>query len=332
MSPSAIDHPDQIRWQWQGWSCSVLFHSVTAIGAAALLSTLRIELPPDQFTWNVAMVEPAKTQPQVDPQPQTKPTPMPPKPKEMTAQPPAPQPVVHQIQQMVSRQVVQRQVTQATSTVTPVNQTASTIISQSVQRSEASKTITPAATRETAIQEKSAVIQQTLTSQPEITVATEAPVTRQDPAPIVRQTAVEAASDPIAKTQPLASREPAEPIAQAPQAAVQQTVAYAPQAKSLPATKADYGWLMKTLLGRVNDLKHYPVTARLNHWEGKVVLKAVITEDGNVLTVEIHESSGRPILDNDAVETLRKASPIKLEHPLGKPQVAILMPISYSLR
>jgi protein TonB len=48
--------------------------------------------------------------------------------------------------------------------------------------------------------------------------------------------------------------------------------------------------------------------------------------------IDVHESSGRLILDNDAIETLRRASPLKLDHPLGKPQVAILMPISYALR
>jgi protein TonB len=89
---------------------------------------------------------------------------------------------------------------------------------------------------------------------------------------------------------------------------------------------------MKALLGRINELKNYPHLARINHWEGKVVLRAVIKDDGQVLMVDVQESSGRSILDNDAMETLRKASPLKLEHPLGKPQVAIVMPISYSLR
>ncbi|MBH0192610.1 MAG: energy transducer TonB [Nitrospira sp.] len=89
---------------------------------------------------------------------------------------------------------------------------------------------------------------------------------------------------------------------------------------------------MKSLLGRINELKNYPHMARMNHWEGKVVLRAVIKDDGQVLMVDVQESSGRSVLDNDAMETLRRASPLKLEQPLGKPQVAILMPISYTLR
>ncbi len=84
--------------------------------------------------------------------------------------------------------------------------------------------------------------------------------------------------------------------------------------------KADYGWLVKALLGRLDQLKNYPHMARINHWEGKVVLRAVIKDDGQVLMIDVHESSGRLILDNDAIETLRRASPLKLDHPLGKPK------------
>ncbi|MBX3331323.1 MAG: TonB family protein [Nitrospira sp.] len=112
----------------------------------------------------------------------------------------------------------------------------------------------------------------------------------------------------------------------------EQLVASAASVKAAPATKADYGWLLRALLGRIDELKNYPIMARTNRWEGKVILRAVIKDDGQVLMVHVQESSGRAILDNDAIETLKKASPLKLEQPLGKPQVAILMPISYSLR
>lgn len=63
---------------------------------------------------------------------------------------------------------------------------------------------------------------------------------------------------------------------------------------------------MRALLGRIDELKNYPVMARMNRWEGKVVLRAVIKDDGQVLMVDVQESSGRSILDNDAMETLKK--------------------------
>ena len=201
-------------------------------------------------------------------------------------------------------QIVQRE-------ATTVNQTAS-VITQAVQPSEPSTRVAPTAIREAVVEEEpvvaahAAITQHTATS-----VVTEPPVTRQDAEPVAQHTAVETTGESRVHSQP---------------PAVQQAV-------SLTApTKADYGWLVKALLGRLDELKNYPQLARINHWEGKVVLRAVIKDDGQVLMIDVHESSGRSILDNDAIETLRRASPLKLDYPLGKPQVAILMPISYALR
>ncbi|MDF0643703.1 MAG: energy transducer TonB [Nitrospira sp.] len=95
--------------------------------------------------------------------------------------------------------------------------------------------------------------------------------------------------------------------------------------------QADYGWLRDTLWNRIQELKRYPALARSNHWEGKVVVAAVIREDGTVVGLRIAESSGRPILDQEALSVMRQASPLTLKHPLGKPQVTILIPISYRL-
>jgi len=319
-------HPDQFRFERQGWLCSVIVHAVMGACAVAVVSTLRMPLEPDQFRWNVALVTPPKPLAKAETLPEPKPTP--PTPQVVKRQSP-PQPVIQQVhqavepvRQMVSQQIVHR----VTRTVETVNQTASTVVHQSVQASEVTKTAATE-TREAVVQEERPVM-------------TAPAVSRQESEPVV--THVQAAeSVPVTASQPVVHRE-AEPVAQRPivestggpaaqQAVVEQTVAYAPVVKQMPATKADYGWLISALLGRVNELKRYPHFARINRWEGKVVLLAVIKDTGEVLQVDVHESSGRAILDNDAVETLRKASPIKLDHPLGRPQMPVLIPISYSI-
>lgn len=71
--------------------------------------------------------------------------------------------------------------------------------------------------------------------------------------------------------------------------------------------------------------------ARANHWEGKVVLEAIVRDDGEVVGLKVAESSGRAILDEAAIAVMKKASPLTLKHPLGKPQITILVPISYRL-
>ena len=96
-------------------------------------------------------------------------------------------------------------------------------------------------------------------------------------------------------------------------------------------TQADYGWLRDALWRRIEDLKRYPTQARANHWEGKVVVKAVIRDDGTVVDLMIAESSGQSILDQEALAVMMKASPLILKHPLGKPSITMLIPISYRL-
>lgn len=96
-------------------------------------------------------------------------------------------------------------------------------------------------------------------------------------------------------------------------------------------TRADYGWLRDMLWGRIEELKRYPALARMNHWEGKVVVSAVIRDNGEVLGVQIAETSGRAVLDEEAMAVMKKASPLRLKHPLGQRQITILIPINYRL-
>ena len=96
-------------------------------------------------------------------------------------------------------------------------------------------------------------------------------------------------------------------------------------------TKRDYGWLSEEILRRVEELKRYPASARIDRAEGKVVVKAVINEDGNIGEVEVFQSSGYLTLDKAAVETMRQAAPFHLPHPLGQPRMTIKIPMSYRL-
>jgi protein TonB len=102
-------------------------------------------------------------------------------------------------------------------------------------------------------------------------------------------------------------------------------------APSSAQTKRDYGWLSEAILHRVEELKRYPASARVDRAEGKVVVKAVINEDGSIGEVEVSQSSGHPGLDKAAVETMRQAAPFHLPRPLGQPRMTIKIPMSYRL-
>ncbi len=93
----------------------------------------------------------------------------------------------------------------------------------------------------------------------------------------------------------------------------------------------DFGWLMQMLWSRVTELKRYPAEARLNRWEGRVIVRAVIDEHGHLLEVAIATSSGHDVLDEDAIAVIKRACPIALSQPLGQSRVVLRVPIQYRL-
>jgi protein TonB len=64
------------------------------------------------------------------------------------------------------------------------------------------------------------------------------------------------------------------------------------------------------LLGQLNRFKQYPRAARQAHIEGVVQLHFVMDAQGKVLSFEIAKSSGRPILDAEALALIQRAQPL----------------------
>lgn len=293
------------------WSVSLIFHVLSIWFALILLAEIEKPNRPTPFTWEVAMVE---APPQVEPTPVTPPTPTPtPKPTPTPVQPrttPQVQRTVDQRPQVETQTQQVQNVETVQQTVqdvaTPVEQTTATPVETTVHHTAVQSVESPAAVTQTATPKVSAVVE------------TNAPVA--ETAPVMEQVSVAQQPSVVQREAPVQSDAPA-----VEQRAVQHRVVQYKQ------TQADYGWLRDTLWKRIQELKRYPALARSNHWEGKVVIAAVIREDGTVVGLRIAESSGRPILDQEALSVMRQASPLALKHPLGKPQVTILVPISYRL-
>ncbi len=111
----------------------------------------------------------------------------------------------------------------------------------------------------------------------------------------------------------------------------QRTAAVERPIQAYPEAQADYGWLAQTIWREVEKYKRYPTQARQREWEGKVVLEAVIRQDGRILHLRVAETSGHEILDKDALSLLWKLSPLTLDHALAHPQITILVPLTYKL-
>jgi protein TonB len=335
MSASVFPHPGEPRHLLQGWLGSLLFHAAAAATAVALMAGLRLPPETDPFKWNVALVEPPRPAPVAE----RPPRPTPPKPK-MTpvTQPAAPQPVVQAVQQRVVQtvqavqQVMQREMVQAiqtTSAVTTVNQTAS-VVTQSVQRNEISQPVAPTAVATATSSARESIVQDTpIVSAQSPTVSSPAPVVSAQ-APTVQRAVAPVYAESV-QSHPVA-----EAVIErfAPEQPVQTAVAHAIPTKSVPAAKADYGWLAASIWERIQkDMKNrYPHLARLNRWEGQVLLTVAVKADGSLSDIKIKTSSGHAILDRDAVDFLGSLSPLSLKHPLGKAWQLVEVPISYSLR
>jgi len=142
-------------------------------------------------------------------------------------------------------------------------------------------------------------------------------------------TAVSTSTDAI--TGPSSAQSTAEQTPQSEHTSAQTQVAAIYPAPSNAPTKRDYGWLSEAILRRMEELKRYPASARVDRAEGKVVVKAVINEDGSISEVGVFLSSGHIVLDEAAVETMRQAAPFHLPHPLGQPRMTIKIPMNYRL-
>lgn len=71
----------------------------------------------------------------------------------------------------------------------------------------------------------------------------------------------------------------------------------------------------------------YPYMARKMGWSGRVTVSFIIAENGSVKDIRIVESSGYDLLDKNAVDTVRKASPF----PRPPVTAEIVVPMVYRL-
>lgn len=87
--------------------------------------------------------------------------------------------------------------------------------------------------------------------------------------------------------------------------------------------KEHFAYIRDTIMKNLS----YPAAARKMGWEGKVVVSFIVCEDGFVKDIKVMESSGFPVLDNNAIEIIRKASPFP--KPPGRAELVV--PIVYKL-
>jgi len=297
----------------QGWLVSVLLHGTVALAAILLVKQFQLAPQDEPFRWNVAMVSPTQS---------VQPTALSPN--------QAPASSVPSTTSVPSPQVRQTAPVQTLPSSQPLTQRTTPSVSE--------RTVTPVMTEPPA------------PTPPQPTTPSQSAAHTVQPAEPIRDDTVAsmvAEATSIVKPAEASVAVSADSAAQtAPSSALSANLGHTAQSDQAPAptemaaissaptnapAKLDYGWLSETILRRVEELKRYPASARVDRAEGKVVVKAVIDENGSIGEVEVFQSSGHLGLDKAAMETLRQAAPFHLPRPLGQPRMTIKIPMSYRL-
>lgn len=151
--------------------------------------------------------------------------------------------------------------------------------------------------------------------------ATQPVLTRSAAAPVSDAPAV--AQSPVA---PVAVAEPAAAPA-VPQPASSVPVAR-PAATDLAALAA-YG---RNIAGAVAAHQRYPRVAQIRQWQGTTLLQLELAADGQLQSVRVLSSSGHEILDRQAIDMVRAASPLPpLPSSLAGRSLTVDVPVVFKL-
>lgn len=327
------------------WAFSMSIHGLF-VGMAVFLLT---EMPPPHppvFKWDVAVVQtpppaaeptpppPVESQPPPTPQPVT-----PPKPKQVPVA--KAQPVVRQVQEVQQPQPIQQ--VQPIQESVPV-QTAQTVQQVTTQQVETvtqaiQETVSPTSEVVQTIVESTAVVEEAPPAVQQYSapqaVASFEPVTRQ--AEATTQVATVVSDAPALESTPALVEAPQQiqqAIVQRPVETVQQRVVKHRAVQARPGERPDYGWLSQALWSSVDQRKRYPAEAKRNHWEGRVILRLTIEQQGtavHLLELSLEESSGHTVLDRHTLDMVRNAFPLKVKHQLAQSRLQLDLPFSYHM-
>lgn len=102
-----------------------------------------------------------------------------------------------------------------------------------------------------------------------------------------------------------------------------------PTDQEIDTAKGNYGSLLSREFAKH---KQYPRLAQMRGWQGTTKVELHIDASGNVISSGISESSGFDILDKQALEMVRKASPLPLPpDTLRGREFVIIVPVAFRL-
>jgi protein TonB len=83
----------------------------------------------------------------------------------------------------------------------------------------------------------------------------------------------------------------------------------------------------------IAKFKKYPRIAIRRNWQGLVLVRMVMLDNGNIQSIAIEKSSGYEVLDNEAIKMIERAKPLpKPPDILAGDEVNIYVPVSFALK
>ena len=114
----------------------------------------------------------------------------------------------------------------------------------------------------------------------------------------------------------------------APPASSSPTPAVVSDQSSSPQT--DYSWLQRAVSRRLEELKRSSRPSLDDASRLKVLVKAVVSNTGELLEAEVVKSSGLNRIDQEAMTLVQRAFPMPLDHTLDRQHIVMRIPITYS--
>jgi protein TonB len=87
------------------------------------------------------------------------------------------------------------------------------------------------------------------------------------------------------------------------------------------------------LISMARRYKRYPRVALDNNWEGRVVVRMLIGANGMIASLQVTASSGHDVLDEQALDMIRKAKPlVPIPPAMRGREFPVEIPVHYNLK
>ena len=133
----------------------------------------------------------------------------------------------------------------------------------------------------------------------------------------------------VTETNPKPEANPTRVITKAADAPQETKTVNAPSPEKITAATNDYSSLLAAAIAKY---KQYPKIAQMRGWQGLIIIELQLNPQGGVIYSQIKKSSGYDVLDQEALEMIKRAAPFpQPPEALRNKNFTVLVPISFKL-